>query len=75
MAIIEFKKEDFVKGDFDDYQVEYTQDQVGMGSNLIVETLDEEGKYQVVLVPIRRHDDKILICFSEPTNGRLLFEK
>ncbi|WP_407405371.1 glutathione synthase [Chryseobacterium sp.] len=75
MAIIDFKKEDFVKGDFDDYQVEYTQDQVGMGSNLIVETLDEEGKYQVVLVPIRRHDDKILICFSEPTNGRLLFEK
>lgn len=75
MATIKFKKEDFVKSDFGEYQVEYTKSEVGNGSNLIVEILNENGKYDVVQVPIRRHEENIFICFSEPTDGRLIFEK
>lgn len=75
MATIKFKKSDFVKNDFDEYHIEFTKSEVGNGSNLIVETLNEEGKYDVVQVPIRRHEEKIFICFSEPRDGRLIFEK
>ena len=75
MATIKFKKNDFVKSDFDEYQVEYNKSDAGNGSNLIVEILNEDGKYDVVQVPIRRHDEKIFICFSEPRDGRLIFEK
>jgi hypothetical protein len=75
MATVEFKKEDFVKGDFNEFHVEYKMSDVGNGSNLVVETLDQDGRYDVVQVPIRRSNDSIFICFSEPTDGRLIFEK
>ena len=74
MAIVEFKKEDFVKGDFDEFHVEYKMSEIGSGSNLLVETL-QDGIYDMVQVPIRRSDNSIFICFSEPTDGRLIFEK
>lgn len=75
MATVEFKKEEFVEGDFDDYHIEYTIEEIGQGSNLIVEAKDEDGNYNVVQVPIRRLNESMFICFSEPTDGRLIFEK
>ena len=75
MATVEFKKENFVKGDFDEFHIEYKMSEVGNGSNLIIETLHEDGIYDVVQVPVRRSNDSVFICFSEPTDGRLIFEK
>lgn len=75
MATVEFKKEDCVKGDFDEFHVEYKMSEIGNGSNLLVEILHKDGIYNMVQVPIRRSDNSIFICFSEPTDGRLIFEK
>ncbi|MBD8082849.1 glutathione synthase [Chryseobacterium caseinilyticum] len=75
MATVEFKKEDFSEDDFDKFHIEYQMSEIGNGSNLIVETLQDDGTYEVVHTPIRRSHDSIFICFSEPENGRLIFEK
>lgn len=75
MATIEFKRKDFIEGDSDEFYVKYTEDEIGQGSNLIVEVINEDGLYDVVQVPIKRSDDNILICFSTPVDGRLIFEK
>ncbi|MCX8526429.1 glutathione synthase [Chryseobacterium formosus] len=74
MATVEFKKDDFVKDDFDEFHIEYKTSEIGNGSNLIIEIL-QDGLYDVVQVPIRRSNDSIFICFSEPLDGRLIFEK
>lgn len=70
-----FRKEDFVKNDNEQYQVEYTIKEIGEGSNLIVEKKNENGEYEVVLTQINRYNDRIFIMWSEPFEGRLIFEK
>ena len=75
MATIEFKKEQFVKNESGDYQIEYKIEEIGQGSNLIVEEKSNDGKYEVVQVPIRRQNESMYICFSQPADGRLIFEK
>lgn len=75
MATIEFKKEDFTENNSDEFLIEFHTDQIGLGSNLIVETKNAAGDYEVVQVPIRRDDDCVVIVFAEAVDGRLIFEK
>jgi len=70
-----FSKEDFVKNTQEQYQVEYTSQEIGEGSNLTVEKKNENGEYEVVQAQIHRHDFQIFIVWSEPFEGRLIFEK
>jgi len=74
MAHKEFKKEDFVKTQDDDYQLEYAKFEIGEGSNLIVEEKNNEGIYSVVQVPVRRFKESIFIAVKEPFDGRIIFE-
>jgi len=75
MPTVEFRKEQFVKSDFDDYHVEFKIQEIGQGSNLLIEKKNEDGEYEMVQVPIRRLNESMFICFSEPQDGRLIFEK
>lgn len=70
-----FTKEDFVKNDEKQYQIEYNVQEIGEGSNLTVEKKNENGEYEVVQTEINRYDDRIFIVWSEPFDGRLIFEK
>ncbi|KQT18622.1 glutathione synthase [Chryseobacterium sp. Leaf404] len=75
MATKEFKKEDFTQNQSGEYSVEYKTEEIGQGSNLIIEEKISDGEYQVVQVPVRRQNDSIFIIFSEPVDGRLIIEK
>lgn len=70
-----FTKEDFVKNNEKQYQIEFNVQEIGEGSNLIVEKKNENGEYEVVQTEINRYDDRIFIVWSEPFDGRLIFEK
>lgn len=70
-----FSKEDFVKNTDGQYQVEFTVHEIGVGSNLIIERQMENGEYENLQTEINRFDDRIFIVWSEPFDGRLIFEK
>ncbi len=75
MAHKNFRKEDFIKDEGSDlYQVEFRKGNIGEGSNLIVERQQDEGEYENLQVQIKRHNDSIFICWSEPFNGRIIFD-
>ncbi len=74
MAQKNFRKEDFEDGSFGRYHIEYKKGEIGEGSNLIVEKKDQSDKYEVVQAEIKRQDDSIFIVWSEPFDGRLIFE-
>lgn len=74
MAHKEFQKEDFVKTDDGKYQLEYLKSEIGEGSNLIIEEKDSDGTYSVIQVPIKRHNESILIVVDQPIEGRLILD-
>lgn len=74
MADIFFKKEDFVKYD-NRYKVEFKQDEIGTGSDLVVEKKDENGEYEVILAEITRTDEDLFIVWSEPFDGRIVSDQ
>jgi len=74
MAHKEFTKEDFVKTDDGNYQLEYSKSEIGEGSNLIVEEKTADGKYSVIQIPIKRHNDSIFIVVDQPIEGRLILD-
>lgn len=75
MAQLLFTKENFVKNEEDKYQIEYSIQEIGAGSNLTVERKDENNEYEVIQAHITRHNERIFITWSEPFEGRLIFEK
>ncbi|MEY8760253.1 glutathione synthase [Chryseobacterium tongliaoense] len=75
MAQVNFKEEDFIKTEDGNYKIEYTTEEIGLGSNLIVERQEADGSYEVVTAEITREDDRVFIVWSEPFNGRFIFEK
>lgn len=74
MAQKNFKKKDFINTD-DQYQIEYKKEEIGQGSDLTVERIDEKGEYEVVQAEIKRLDNSIFICWSEPFDGRIIFNQ
>ncbi|MDR2237705.1 MAG: glutathione synthase [Chryseobacterium sp.] len=73
MAHRNFKKEDFVK-DQNEYQLVFTINEIGEGVNLIVERKNENGEYEVVQAQIKRLNESIFVCWSEPFDGRVIYE-
>ncbi|KAA2224578.1 glutathione synthase [Chryseobacterium sediminis] len=69
-----FNKEDFTKSNEKEYQLEYDINEIGKGSDLIVERLTEKGDYEIVQAPLRRLNDKIFIIWDTPFDGRILFD-
>jgi len=69
-----FRKEDFIEVD-GEYRVEYKLGNVGLGANMIVERINENGEYEVILAEIKRFKDSLYVCWSEPFDGRIIFEK
>ena len=74
MAQIIFNKEDFTKNNEKEYQLEYNVNEIGKGSDLIVERLTEKGDYEIIQAPLRRSNDKIFIIWDAPFDGRILFD-
>ncbi|MDR6403207.1 MULTISPECIES: glutathione synthase [Chryseobacterium] len=75
MAHKNFRKEDFVKDSSGQYQVEFRKGNIGEGSDLIVERKNEKEEYEILQAEIKRHDDRIFVCWSEPFDGRVLFDE
>lgn len=75
MAHRNFKKEDFVKDPSGGYQLEFQEGNIGKGVDLIVERKNENGDYEVLQAEIKRHDQLIFISWSEPFDGRVLFDE
>lgn len=74
MADRTFTKADFKQGESGYFGVEYKKSDIGEGSNLRVERKMENGDYETVQAEIKRFEDGIFICWSEPFDGRLIFE-
>ncbi|GEN70622.1 MULTISPECIES: glutathione synthase [Chryseobacterium] len=70
-----FTKAEFILNNENQYQLEFTIQEIGQGSNLIVERKNENGEYETVQAMITRLNDRIFIKWSEPFDGRLIFEK
>lgn len=74
MAHQDFSKEDFVKTDEGNYQLEYSKSEIGEGSNIIIEEKSPDGTYSVIQIPIKRHNDRIYISVDQPIEGRLILD-
>ncbi|WP_426481729.1 glutathione synthase [Chryseobacterium sp. R2ACT005] len=74
MAQIIFSKEDFTKSNEKEYQLEYNVNEIGKGSDLIVERLTEKGDYEIIQAPLQKSNDKIFIIWDIPFDGRILFD-
>ncbi|MBL1221000.1 glutathione synthase [Chryseobacterium sp. L7] len=70
-----FTKAEFVLNSENQYQLEYTIEEIGQGSNLTVEKKKDDGEFETLQVMITRLNDHIFIKWSEPFDGRLIFEK
>ncbi|WP_027381229.1 hypothetical protein [Chryseobacterium daeguense] len=70
-----FRKTEFVQDSSGQYQVEFKKGNVGEGSDMVVERLTENGEYEVILAQIKRHEDSIFVSWSEPFDGRILFDQ
>ncbi|MGK6341010.1 glutathione synthase [Chryseobacterium sp. DT-3] len=70
-----FTKAEFVLNNENQYQLEFTIQEIGQGSNLIVERKNENGEFETVQIMITRLNDRIFIKWSEPFDGRIIFEK
>jgi hypothetical protein len=76
MAHRNFRKEDFFKDEGSDlYQVEFRKGDVGEGADLVVERQKEDGEYETLQAQMKRHNDRIFICWSEPFDGRVIFDE
>ncbi|ASK29322.1 glutathione synthase [Chryseobacterium sp. T16E-39] len=69
-----FKKEDFVKNNDGKYELTYQVSDIGEGSNLTIERKNDKGEFEIVQAEINRFEDNIFILWSEPFDGRLIFE-
>jgi len=74
MAHKNFKKEDFTKNHSGEYLLEFQEGNIGKGVDLIVERKNENGDYEVLQAEIKRHNQLIMISWSEPFEGRILFD-
>lgn len=74
MAHRNFKKEDFEKNQ-NEYQLEFKIDEIGEGLDLIVERKNRQGEYEVIQAEIKRLNDLIFICWSEPFDGRVIYNE
>ncbi|KFE99020.1 hypothetical protein [Chryseobacterium luteum] len=70
-----FTKEEFVLNTENQYQLEFKSKEIGQGSNLTIERKNENGEFETVQAMITRLNDQIFIKWSEPFDGRLIFEK
>lgn len=70
-----FSKEDFRKDETGIYILEVPKELVGIGANLIIERQTAEGAYEIVQADLHRHNESILIKWSEPFDGRLLYDE
>jgi len=76
MAHRNFRKEDFFKEEGSDlYQVEFRKGDVGEGADLVVERQMGDGEYETLQAQMKRHNDRIFICWSEPFDGRIIFDE
>ncbi|MCT2563921.1 glutathione synthase [Chryseobacterium herbae] len=69
-----FTKTEFVLNNDNQYQLEYSIEEIGQGSNLTVERKKENGEFETIQAMITRLNDQIFIKWSEPFDGRLIFE-
>ncbi len=69
-----FKKEDFIKNKEGEYQIQFKTEEIGEGSNIITEKLNENGEYEIIQAPIRRFEDFIFIVWDHPFDGRIIFD-
>lgn len=74
MATKNFNKEEFVQ-DGDRYQIEFSMKEIGGGSDLTIERKKDDGEYEIVQAEVNRHENSFFVVWSEPFNGRLIFEK
>lgn len=75
MAERTFKKEDFQKDDSGDYKIEFQIGEIGIGADLTVERINSDtGEREVIQPEIRRYDDTMGVFWSEPFDGRLLYD-
>lgn len=69
-----FTKTEFVLNNDNQYQLEYSIEEIGQGSNLTIERKKEDGAFETVQAMITRLNDRVFIQWSEPFDGRLIFE-
>ncbi|AZA80636.1 glutathione synthase [Chryseobacterium lactis] len=69
-----FMKEDFVRNKDNEYELQFKVSEIGEGSNLITERLNEKNEYETVQVQIRRFDDFVFIVWDKPFDGRIFFD-
>lgn len=69
-----FTKTQFVLNNDNQYQLEYSIEEIGQGSNLTIERKKEDGAFETVQAMITRLNDRVFIQWSEPFDGRLIFE-
>ena len=74
MATKYFKKEEFQEED-GKYQVQFSMNEIGEGSNLTIERKKDDGEYEIIQAEINRHEGNLFVVWSEPFDGRLFFEK
>jgi len=70
-----FTKAEFVLNNENQYQIEFTVNEIGEGSSLTVERKNENGEFEVIQPSISRLNDRIFIKWSEPFDGRIIFDK
>lgn len=75
MAHRNFTKEDFKKVSDNEYQVEFKVGEIGEGVYNVVERKTEKNEYEVILAQIKRFNDSIFISWSEPFDGRIIYEE
>lgn len=75
MSQKQFKKTDFAQNHEKQYQIEFKVNEIGEGSNLTVERLNEKGEYEIIQAPIRRLNESIFVVWDHPFDGRIIFDE
>ncbi|WP_160136173.1 glutathione synthase [Chryseobacterium sp. c4a] len=75
MSQKQLKKTDFAQNHEKQYQIEFKVNEIGEGSNLIVQRLNEKGEYEIIQAPIRRLDESIFVVWDHPFDGRIIFNE
>ncbi|WP_291938288.1 glutathione synthase [Chryseobacterium sp.] len=63
-----------MKHNENEYQIKFKVSEIGEGSNLITERLNEKGEYETIQAPIRRLNNDIFIVWDRPFDGRILLD-
>ncbi|AZB10074.1 glutathione synthase [Chryseobacterium sp. G0162] len=75
MSQKQFKKTDFAQNHEKQYQIEFKVNEIGEGSNLTVQRLNEKGEYEIIQAPIRRLNESIFVVWDHPFDGRIIFDE